>query len=637
MPTRILQILPLVWSIFASSCFAEVHELRTRGRTLVEAEDFAATSAQYPYSEPCKKCSGQQNLGYFWKDSWFELEVEVPEDTKFKVTLRVASEEGGKLAVAKAEKAGELERLLAVEIPQTGEWNQYTETKPVEIELAAGRHRLRFTNLVEGANVDFVTFVAKRGKSITTVYPPKTDGPDKNPLKGFGSGWWRADDDFATVGFQYLEWGKFEPRDDDFDFDYVEEVLDRPGTRGRHLILQFVVDWDYREPVSENYVGPKWLLERVGEHVGTADPDDPRSRPMRATKYNSPAYVTEATEAIQALTEYFAEDPRVFILQVGLLGFWSEWHTFPRSDWSPADRTKRALLDAYVKTLPAGAFTQIRYPDEKSVKPRFGMGYSNGSATPTDHGYDFGKKVGATSLWENGPITGEWPPNVEDQYWERFFVTEEGTEFIEQARYTTLLMPEAKDIRRRLPDWTVEGSFLEMHRRLGYSFQLDRVRHVVLDDGVLHFELSLRNAGIAPFYADWEMQVGLLDAEGLAAEHTVSLSEPTNAFAPGQSIRMKGKFAQSIQAEDDLVLAFRIVQKGADQPKSAPWRLEPRNVYIQLANEIEIVPARWSSDNSLMGGWNVLCPVENKPSATEIARRNFFPFAGSVRPVSDDR
>ena len=43
---------------------------------------------------------------------------------------------------------------------------------------------------------------------------------------------------------------------------YVEDVLDRTGTRGRHLNLQFVVDWDFNEPIEKNYLGPDWVAEK---------------------------------------------------------------------------------------------------------------------------------------------------------------------------------------------------------------------------------------------------------------------------------------------------------------------------------------------------------------------------------------
>lgn len=616
---------------------AASHAIRSKGNTLIEAEDYSNRSEQFPYAEPCKKCSGQHNLGFFWKDSWFELEVVVAMDNRFDLSLRASSATGTSIALfTMGEDSQEPTQLDVVQVPKTTSWNDYIVTEKLQLTLPAGKHRLRFRNLVDGANVDYITFSAKSdtlatnglGQSLTVVHPPKNQGADKNPLKGFGSGWWREKDDYATVGFQYIEWGRLEPKDDQFDWDYVEEVLAREGTRGRHLILQFVVDWDYREPLDENYVGPDWLLKMVGEHKGHADEDDPSSRPMRATKYNHPQYEVEAVEAIEALTGYFKNDPRVFILQAGLLGFWSEWHTFPREDWSPNVRTKQAVMKAYLNNLPEHVFTQIRYPNEATVKPRYRVGYTNGSATPTDHGYEFGQQIEARSLWKNGPITGEWPPNVEEPFWQRFFQTDEGQKFIDQGHYSTLLMPEPKHIKEQIADWAPEDRFMDMHRSLGYKLQADRVRHVFTDDGHLNIELTLANAGIAPFYQDWNLQLAILDGTSSEVRDLLPVEADLRKLAPGDTMTLKAK--GNVKLNQDVLhrIAFRILQPMADAGKSEAWLLEARNTYVVLANEIDVIAGKWNDQNALEGGWNVLAPIQSTLTADTAS----LPFEGSFRP-----
>lgn len=605
---------------------AEPHNIRQRGKTLIEAENYSAVSKNYPYGEPCTKCSGQNNLGFFWKDSWFEIEVQIPDDSVYDVSLRASSVDGTSIELLDRDRDdAERQRIGLFNVPKTREWSRYAVVESIKLSLTAGKHTLRFKNLGEGANVDFITFAAASQDQITSYSPPKSVGPYKNPLKGFGSGWWRADDDYATVGFQYIQWRELEPKDNQFDWSYVEEVLNREGTRGRHLILQFVVDWDYREPVEANYLGPDWLLKKVGEHRGLADPKNPSSRKMRATKYNNPAYIEEATEAIEALTGYFKDDPRVFVLQAGLLGFWSEWHTFPREDWSPNPQTKRAILDAYLKNLPAASFTQIRYPNEESVQPRIGIGYTNGSATPTNHGYEFGKVIEQQSLWKNGPITGEWPPNVEKQYWKRFFQTNEGEKFVRQARYSTLLMPEQKQIKQQLPGWKTDDRFMSMHQQMGYNLQAQRVRHLVSDDDRLHLEIKLHNAGIAPFYQDWNVQLGILDGRNVV--ETISLDTDLRKLGPGTSSVLKCVSTQKYDRNHNHRIGLRILQPGADQNKTKRWPLEARNVYVVLANEVDVVDGMWGKRNELAGGWNIVCPSPMQVHETS------FPFAGSFRPA----
>lgn len=632
----LLMVMVLVGGNVSYSADAEPQPIRERGRTLLEAESLSAKSDRYPYAEVSERCSGQSTLGYYWVSSWFEMEVNVPRMSNYGISLRTASPIGTQIEVQRVDESGELKSLAKISVPNTRSWKTYTDTQIVTLSLPAGVQTLRFTNLIEGANVDYLTFSAGTNDEVVTARPAVNEGPDINPLKGFGSGWWR-NDDYASVGFQYIEWGQFEPKDDEFDWDYVEEVLNREGTQGRHFILQFAVDWDWREPVDANYLGPEWLLDRVGEHRGTADPDDPDSRPMRATRYNEPVFIEEATEAIKALIDRYKEDPRTYVLQVGLLGFWGEWHTFPREDWGPTRFTKSAILEAYSKNLGADGLTQARYPDDPAVPPRPGMGYTNGSVTTTEHGYEFGEAIAENELWKNGPIGGEWPPNVDPEHWKRFFLTEEGEFFIKQARYSTILVPEAKEIKEKLPEWKQEDRFMNMHRQMGYNFQIENVRHLVSVDqsGQTHIEVDLHNCGIAPFYEDWSVQLAVIQSDTSEVIEPIEIETDLRKLAPGESVTLAGSCAEKLDPRLNYQIGLRVLQPGADETKDAPWNLNARNVYIVLANDVDVIDGEWDDKNALKGGWNLLGEAHrHHPAEAAATDGPFFPFEGSFRPAS---
>lgn len=615
---------------------AETLKLRELGRTLVEAEDLSAASENFPYAEFSEICSGQSNLGYYWVNSWFELELTVPHMRNFSLSLRASSPTGTEIEVQMITAAGSAVPLATVVVPKTGSWTRYEDTEEVSISLPGGVQTLRFSNQVDGANIDYLTFSVGSEDDIVTTRPAVNAGPSINPLKGFNSGWWRPDDDYASVGFQYISWDKFEPEDDDFRKDYVESVLDRAGSKDRHFILQFVVDWAGKEKLNENYVGPEWLLQRVGEHQGTADPDDPNSRPMRATRYDDPVFIAEASEAIDKLFEFYRDDERNFVIQVGILGFWGEWHTFPRLDWSPTKFTKHAILDAYMKNLGPDSLTQVRYPNEPLNVPQARMGYTNGSATLTDHGYEFGDAVMKGQLWKQGPIGGEWPPNVEQKHWKRFFQTEEGEFFINQARYSTMMVPEHKEIVQQLPGWTEGGLFMHMHRRMGYNFQVKAVNHLATlgNTGQTLIEIDLHNAGIAPFYKDWEVQLAIINAETSGVVDLIEVDTDLRALGPKETTRLAAHSNAKLNPASSYQIGLRILQPGADQEKSAAWKLNARNAYVVLANDIQVVRGRWNEAHALEGGWNILdniqqrAPIQNQPLAGK-----FFPFQGSFRPT----
>ena len=622
---------------------AQTHKLRTRGRTLVEAESFSKkSSVDCPRVAESEKCSGQRYLGYFWNDEWFELEVDVPHMLNYHVSLRVSSGEGSQIQVQMIDESGNAKVLGTIDIPKTHDYTHFTNLKNLVVSLPKGVQTLRFVNLKNGIDIDHITFSAGSEHDVVSFRPIGNDGPDINPLKGFGSSWWRAEEEHASVGFQYIEWGKLEPEDDAFDWDAVDEILNRPGTQGRHFILQFAVDWDdwgAKEPEGDShYRGPDWLLDRVGENRGPAFPDDPDSRISRATRYNDPVFIEEATEAIKALCDHFRDDPRTFVLQTGLLGYWGEWHNYPRTDWSPTDATKKSILDAYLNNIGSDGLTQVRYPDETVAVPQARLGYTNGSATPTEHGYEFGKEVSKRELWMNGPIGGEWPPNVEQQYWARFFQTGEGISFLEQGGYSTMTPPEFKEIKAKLPGWKPSGLFMDMHRRMGYNFQTREVRHLVAvdDSGQTHIEVDLQNIGIAPFYKDWDVQLAILNADAAELVDLIKVDLDLRELGPTESITLAGTSSAKLDPEKRYQIGIRILQPGADESKTTAWNLKARNVYVVLANDIKCTEGDWDPSNALSGGWNLLTDIQRRqPTSAHQLEGRFFPIQGSFRPIAE--
>ncbi len=567
----------------------KTHRLRQRGKTLIEGEDFSAISDFRYRIEESEWCSGKKNLGYFWANAWVELKVDVPQMLNYTLSLQTASREGSQFEISVVEAEGKETLLAKLDVPKTGAWEKYVSSQDLTISLPSGVHTLRFKNLDGGTNIDYFTFSAGDRDAVVTSRPATTAGPDINPLKGFKSGWRRENDDYASVGYQYIEWGKLEPEDDVFDWDYVEEVLSRSGSRGRHLILQMVVDWDdwhNQEPEGDShYKGPGWLLDQVGENRGPAFPADPNSRISRATRYDDPGFIEEATEAIEALLKHYRDDPRMFVFQAGVVGFRGEWHNDPREDWSPNASTKAAILNAYLKHLGTDGLTQIPYPDEPAVEPRASLGYTNGSATLTDNGLTFGAAIAKKKLWKNGPISGEWPANVEAEYWDQFFNSEAGKSLIDQGRYSTLLVPELKEIRKVLPDYRFNERFKKMHRQMGYNFQVKAVRHLVAvdDSGLTHLEVDLHNAGIAPFYKNWDVQLAILKADNAEPFDIIGIDIDLRKLGPGETVRIAGSSNKELDRAWTIKLVFEFFnpvrtnqrKPNGDSPRVIPTLSSP--------------------------------------------------------------
>ncbi len=621
----LLGVAVLLVSNFVQPAMAQTHSFPSLGKSvMIEAERYSNASPTWPHSQTCASCSGGANLGFYENGHWFEISVVVPQMLRYSISLKSASPVGTSIKVEMVDATG-VTLLTTIGVPATGSWDTFSQTLSSSVSLPAGVRTLRFTNPGAGANIDFISVTAASTPAVT-FSPPLGLGPDINPLKGFGSSWWRGQDiaePWASIGFQYIEWGKFEPTDDVFNWDYVEEVINRPGSKDRHIILQFVVDWDNYDdmtPAPDQYKGPAWLPTNIiNRHTGPAvvDPSKP-NRISRATDYNDPLFIAEALEAIDALQNGrnghpgLKNDPRTFVLQIGVLGYYGEWHTYPRTDWAPTDATKKAIFDAHIRNLGSSGVTQIRYPTEAIAVPQRGLGYTNGSATPTPHGYEFGVAIEAGGLWKNGPVGGEWPPGVENQYWRRFFKSREGMQFLQQGHYSTMTPPQPSELANVFPGWTPDPYFMTLHRFMGYTFQAKSVSHIVATDasGLTYVEVELANIGIAPFYKDWQVQLAILEASTGKVVGLTKTATDIRTLASKGTIKISDSIRATLDKKGAYKIGLRIVQTGADDVKIEKWKLNARNTYIGLANDIELTPALWDSSNALQGGWNMVGNVQ---------------------------
>ncbi|MFK7927396.1 MAG: DUF4832 domain-containing protein [Myxococcota bacterium] len=573
------------------------------GDVVVQAEAFSATSSAVAI-EACEDCGDQNYITGLNAGEWFEVEVSVDALGLYGVQLAAVTT-GGTMQVQRVTADG-ASTLAVVTLADTEA--DLACSASVDLALPEGTHTLRFVSDGDVAGVDYLAVTAGESTDVVVDAPVLNRGPRINPLKGWNSGWW-VDADYASVGFQYIEWGVLEPKENEFDWDAVEAVLGRPGSKGRHLIVQFVVDWDWEKNVEDNYKGPDWLLEEVGVRRGT----DPwvEGREMRATDYNDEDFKRHAKDAIAELFDHYKDDPRVFVIQVGLLGFWGEWHNYPQTSWAPSDETKQTIFDAYTGNQVDPILLQARYPDDSITVPTPGMGYTNGSATITPHGQEFNDGLQEGALWENGPIGGEWPPNIEDALWAPFFDGQRGLDYIKDGHYSTLLPPRPEDLDAKVPGWRAEDSeFMKSHREFGYNFHVDAVRQVRSQaGGPLLVELDVSNSGIAPFYVEWDVELAILDNDNNVVQK-LQIETDLREWAPATSTTLTAYLDAELTTGAEYRIGLRMVQPGAVDAHDEEWALNARNSYIELSNDIDQVAGAWDpSTHALVGGWNLVATV----------------------------
>lgn len=448
-------------------------------------------------------------------------------------------------------------------------------------------------------------FVVKvSAQNLTTHTYPLTEGPDKNPMKGWNSGWW-DDYELATVGFQYIKWKDIEPTDGNFDFSAVENVINRPGSKGRHLILRLHTDWAGEQETSDG--GPAWLYNDYGVKR-LKDPNADRY----VTDYNDPNYLTQVSQVVAALATQYEDDPRIYAIQLGVLGYWGEWHTFGYDDsFAITDTTMQQVIATYKNNF-LNKQLMGRYPWRVPLSEETNIGFHNDFFLPNNgHSNEFTQSIFWGKKWLEGSIGGEVPPiNANDltQFKAQLFGTEEGIDIIERGHYSTMKIGEGERPCQSSPNGQQCEKFMSMHRKMGYNFQITSAifaDNLAISDS-FKIVLNLNNIGVAPMYYDWEVQVALLDENN----QTVSIFEVPYSL----STILADETTYSISTTlgfDNLPLgaynlAVRIIQPKADAQKPNPWGLEARNTYVLFANEIPTTEGKWDDNNALVGGWSIL-------------------------------
>ncbi|KAG2387540.1 hypothetical protein C9374_001134 [Naegleria lovaniensis] len=177
----------------------------------------------------------------------------------------------------------------------------------------------------------------------------------RNPLRGFAS----YEDTYETFTFpQSLEYRYF-PLNvlmnsmNNFTFsntqnnnrDNLEKYLNDVKKRKRQAILRVYLDYPNCCPDGTYNTGvPSFLFQ--GQNAVTLTP---------YTEYGggqSPDYSNErlvsALEAfIQKLGQHYDGDTRIAYIQVGLLGYWGEWHTYPNTNQMAPLSTRWRVLTAF--------------------------------------------------------------------------------------------------------------------------------------------------------------------------------------------------------------------------------------------------------------------------------------------------
>lgn len=331
--------------------------------------------------------------------------------------------------------------------------------------------------------------------------------PADNPLKGFMPY-------EGTYSFPHsLEWFHMPLKDvqtgyNTFDWTTLDARIAALAARGHQAVFSTYLDY----PGSESGV-PAFL-----SHVARNYYDG--GAPSYSPDYTNPDLQRAVLNYVAALGARYNNDPRVASINLGLLGFWGEWHTYPYNGWLDVPQFMTQVLDAYQSAFPDKLLT-AREPKPALNFDRPRLGFGDGSfayETLGPIGWHFWPKIVAAGLqdvWKTRAISGEVRPEVQGCIWDVPSCTPDGQGF-DLAVSTTHA------------SWMLNhGTFVgnlgaaqlqratEAAQSLGYTLHVPRASVVLPAVGQpLQGTVSVENRGVAPFYYPWTVQVAVLDEAG---------------------------------------------------------------------------------------------------------------------------
>jgi hypothetical protein len=444
-----------------------------------------------------------------------------------------------------------------------------------------------------------------------TVAPKEFKDAINNPLKGFRD---YKENGYGLLERVYIKWSDIEVSADDSVeriIAHTNQITQINGKRFEDLNVKLV---------------PRVFLDWNGSAGRQHWPAD-----LHTFDYDSPEFHQRLKRLVAKLGEAWDNDPRIYAVQMGLIGYWGEHH-------SPAPTTEqRRLLTEAFRQAFKNKPVLVRHTDPEFMQAGFGIYYdtfAHISREPPDGAqsqFPWQATHVYPDIWKQAPIEGE----VEYNWQKTRASTSKPTETYGVSPDETMKVPAYRrymidKIRRYQTsylgwissyndsDSEVRAGAAELQKAFGYRFVLEAASYplTVQPGQPLPVKLSVRNTGSAPFYLDWPVAVALLDPATKKPVWSAPLAGvDIRKWLPGSDW-------------DSAAFAYRrpAVSHQEEGLASLPAGLKRGQYIIALAlvdRQGGLMPsARFAIENYFRGGWHPLGFIGVGEAPKEAALKN---------------
>ena len=358
-----------------------------------------------------------------------------------------------------------------------------------------------------------------------------------------------------------------------FDWSTVEAFLESARLRGHQGIFRIYSEYPGRPVSVPQFLIDEGLSVTPLVYGGSIDAETGvlvGGEIAHTPDYTNPAFLDALKATIIEMGAVYDNDARIGFLELGMLGVWGEWHNYSHSSYDASTEVRGEILDAY-----EGAFQDTklltRYPRGVNAGVRSNVdrriGYHDDSYTYSTLGepnwrfIQLLQAAKATEKWKSEPLGGELFPSLNECLFEEVCVADDGiiaSGFIETVETIhTTYMRVGVVFDNGLSESRKEEAYASV-RRMGYDLHIDEASITPEINNTFSVSAKLVNYGVAPFYKDWPITVGLINSEGNVIQEWVNPNWKLNGLISGEERIFNGSFTASSAIPTGAKVAIRV-------------------------------------------------------------------------------
>jgi hypothetical protein len=396
--------------------------------------------------------------------------------------------------------------------------------------------------------LDDVVFARRAGPAGPPVPPPSSvmppaglaphalefaasppDNPDKGLLPYYVPGGPPGGGFPHSLEWSYLGLDTLMKGVDTFDWNALDAMLDEVALRGNRMAVRPYIEYPGKPLALPGFLSGSVTLR----HDDVSDVDSP--------DYDAPDLVRALESFIAAFGARYDGDPRLAYLQLGLVGLWGEWQTWPydgtavtgRPNYMPTTATQNTLVDAYHRAFTRTPL-QVRFASTdggNAVDAGVGLHDNSwcyresregsaplGTTLPVSLGgwgdsfLQIELDAGAENTWVDATVAGEVRNEIQSVLFAGGPQVDALTKCVGLTHASWLV--DDSGVTNTSPTDAATSSFA---RSLGYELT---VTAAYFDDSALAagtattISVTVENRGLARFPSAWPVVLGVRDAGG---------------------------------------------------------------------------------------------------------------------------